>query len=64
MKAYRGVSYNRNTGKYYSTVRSGGIKYNCGSYDTDVEAAKARDKKVIEKGLKVELQVLKPVKKQ
>lgn len=62
MKKYSGVSYNRFTKKYTSTVAHKQIKYNCGSYDTEVEAAKARDRKILEKGLNVKLQVLKPAK--
>jgi len=64
-KTYRGVSakgtpFNRT---YLAIVRSAGITYNCGSHLTEIDAAKARDRMIITKGLKVELQVLKPVNK-
>lgn len=62
MRTYSGVSYNRFTKKYTATVTRNKVKYNCGSHDTEIEAAKARDRKIIEKGLKVKLQVLKPAK--
>lgn len=62
MKKYSGVSYNRFTKKYTSTVTRNKVKYNCGSHDTEIEAAKARDRKILEKGLNVKLQVLKPAK--
>lgn len=62
MKTYSGVSYNRFTRKYTSTVTRNNVKYNCGSHDTEIEAAKARDRKILEKGLNVKLQVLKPAK--
>lgn len=62
-KQYKGVSYNRITKLYYSTVMENKIKYNCGSHNTEIEAVKARDKKILEKGLKAPLQILKPLKK-
>ena len=62
MRTYSGVSYNRFTKQYTSTVTRNKVKYNCGSYDTEIEAAKARDRKILEKGLNVKLQVLKPAK--
>lgn len=62
-KQYKGVSYNRLTGLYYSTVMEKKIKYNCGSHETEAEAVKARDRKILEKGLKAPLQILKPVNK-
>lgn len=62
-KTYRGVSFHRLIRKYSSAVSHKGIKYNCGTHDTAEAAAKARDRKIIEKGLNVPLQILKPLKR-
>ena len=62
-KNYTGVSYNRLLNKYQSKVGAGNISYNCGVHDTAEAAAKARDRKILEKGLKAPLQILKPLNK-
>lgn len=60
-KSYTGVSWNSATSQYESTVTSKGKKYRCGFFFTEKEAVIARDKAIIKHGLKVKLQVLKPV---
>lgn len=60
MKNYIGVEYNSITNKYHSKVKSGGLTYHCGMHDTPEEAARARDMKILEKGLGLKLQILKP----
>lgn len=62
-KNYRGVQYNRRRKLYEARVESKGIVYNCGSFKTPEAAAKARDIKIITKGLPQKLQILKPVEK-
>ena len=64
MKKFRGVTYNRYSNKYQGVITRNKIRYDCGLHATEQEAAKAIDRKILEKGLKAELQVLKPVKKE
>jgi hypothetical protein len=56
---YTGVRWDREHSKWVSTVLDKGIKYLCGCFDDDREAAKARDMKIISLGLKKPLQILK-----
>jgi len=63
MSKYTGVSYSHLLRKYQSSVQEGRLRHNCGTHDTEIEAVKARDRKILEKGLKAPLQILKPLKK-
>jgi hypothetical protein len=56
---YTGVRWNRENYKWISTVLHNKVKYLCGCFDDDREAAKARDTKIISLGLKKPLQILK-----
>lgn len=58
---YKGVSWNKQAQMWKSSVSHKSIKYECGYYHDDREAAKARDKKIIALGLNKPLQVLKKV---
>ena len=60
---YIGVSWCQEFYKYKSHVTKDGVTYPCGFHNTEKAAAIARDMKIIEHGLKVKLQVLKPVVK-
>lgn len=60
---YTGVNYKRGICQYESKVTNLGITFYCGWYDTEMEAVKARDLCIIRNGLKVKLQILKPIKK-
>lgn len=60
---YTGVRYSSRTKKFHAKVTHNNVVYNCGGFDTEVEAAKARDRKIIEKNLPAKLQVYKKVKK-
>jgi hypothetical protein len=51
--SYKGVTYHKQTRKWRSNVGN----YNCGQFDTEIEAVKARDKKIMNLGLKYELQI-------
>ncbi len=62
-KKYTGVRWIAEIQKWLSVVSEKGIIYNCGNYVEQLDAVRARDKKIIEKGLKKPLQILKPVKK-
>lgn len=62
-KKYTGVSYNSDTHQYASILRHQGKVYRCGFHETEKEGAIARDKVIIQNGLKVKLQVLKPANK-
>jgi len=62
-KKYTGVSYNRDNHQFSSIVSHKGKTYRCGFYDTEKEAAIARDTAIITHGLNVKLQVLSPVEK-
>lgn len=63
MKDYRGVKWIEKHQKWQSSVRHNGVHYPCGMYDNQMAAVKARDKKIIQQGLNVPLQILKPIKK-
>ncbi len=58
--SYTGVSWSSEYYKYKAHVTKDGVTYQCGFHNTEKEAAIARDRKIIEHGLKVKLQVLKP----
>lgn len=62
-KNYTGVRWISETQKWQSKVSSNGIVYNCGNHVEQLDAVRARDRKIIEKGLKRQLQILKPAKK-
>lgn len=58
---YKGVCWNKQAQMWKSSVSNKSVKYECGYYHDDREAAKARDRKIIALGLKKPLQVLKKV---
>ena len=60
-KNYTGIRWITETQKWQSVVRRKGITFNCGNYLSQKEAVIARDKKILEHGLKVKLQYLKPL---
>jgi len=60
---YKGVTWNRELQKWKSNVRKDGVDYNCGVYDSQILAVKARDLCILKNGLNIPLQYLKPVKK-
>ena len=61
VSSYAGVSWNKSNQKWKATVTSDNITYECGHFDDDRAAAKARDLKIIALNLKKPLQILKPV---
>lgn len=63
MKDYRGVKWMPSLQKWQSTVRHGGRSFNCGLHSEQKLAVIARDTCILNNGLKVELQILKPLKK-
>lgn len=63
MKDYTGVKWNSDLQKWVSVVRHKKVTYNCGSHIEQKYAVIARDRKIIEKGLNVKLQYLKPIKR-
>ena len=62
-KNYTGVSWKEEHKRWQSVVRHDGINYSCGMHLNQMDAVKARDRKIIEKGLPTKRQILKPVKK-
>lgn len=58
---FTGVQWNKRSQKWESSVSSKGIKYSCGYHDTEKEAAKARDRKIIALNINKPLQVLKKI---
>jgi hypothetical protein len=42
---YRGVSLDKNSGKFYAAVKKAGYRYHIGTFDAEIEAAKAYDQK-------------------
>ena len=63
MKKYTGVQFNTLTQMYQARVQHNGTLYECGHHSTPEKAAKARDMKILEKGLPQKLQILKAVAK-
>jgi hypothetical protein len=57
---YKGVGWNRKMQKWRSSVSEKGIKYDCGYFDNERDAAKSRDRKILALGLNKPLQILKP----
>lgn len=57
---YIGVGWNRELQKWRSSVSGKGVKYDCGYHESEREAAKARDRKILALGLNKPLQILKP----
>lgn len=62
-KNYIGVKWIPNLLKWQATVAHNGVKFNCGLHNTQHEAVKSRDMTILQKGLNVRLQILKPIKK-
>jgi hypothetical protein len=62
-KNYTGVRWVSEIQKWKSQIRHNGITYNCGNYTDQKKAIIARDTKIIQHGLKIKLQYLKPVEK-
>lgn len=58
---YAGVGWHKESQKWRASVTANGERYECGYHDTDREAAKARDRKILALGLNKPLQILKPV---
>lgn len=56
---YTGVRWHREHSKWIATVLHNKVKYLCGCFEDDREAAKARDTKIISLGLNKPLQILK-----
>lgn len=63
MKDYRGIRWVAEHQKWQSTINHKGIKYHCGMHENQMDAVKARDKKIIQHGLNIPLQIIKPIKK-
>ena len=62
MVEYIGIQWVEKHQKWQSSVRHNGTTYSCGMHVDQKEAVKARDKKIIEKGLPTKLQYFKPLK--
>lgn len=58
---YIGVGWNRELQKWRSSVSQSGVKYDCGFHESERDAAKARDRKILALGLSKPLQILKAV---
>lgn len=56
---YKGVSWHKQSQKWRSQVSFKGVKYDCGYFDDEREAAKSRDKKILALNMKKPLQILK-----
>lgn len=63
MKEYTGVRWMKDYNKWRATISYQGVFYNCGMYTEQKDAAKARDRMIIEKNIPRKLQVLKPASK-
>ena len=59
---YRGVGWDNSTQKWKATVTDKNVTYECGSFENDRAAAKARDLKILALRLNKPLQILKPVR--
>lgn len=58
---YKGVRHDIKTNKWRSTVTENNRTHECGYYETDRQAAKARDLRIVTLGLSTPLQILKPI---
>lgn len=58
---YSGVGWNKSNQKWKATVTADNVTYECGHFDDDRAAAKARDMKIIALKLNKPLQILKPL---
>lgn len=58
---YIGVGWNRELQKWRSSVSQSGVKYDCGYHESERDAAKSRDRKILALGLNKPLQILKAV---
>lgn len=59
---YKGVSWKSRDRKWQSQITVKGVRYECGRFDTEIDAIKARDRKIIALGLgNQHLQIIKPV---
>lgn len=62
---YTGVSWKKQDRKWISVFTYKGITYDCGSYDDELKAVKARDRRIISLGANYDkLQVIKPMKRE
>lgn len=57
---YKGVGWNKTNQKWKATVTANNVTYECGHFDDDRTAAKARDLKILALNLNKPLQILKP----
>lgn len=62
-KHYTGVQWDAILQRWKSMVRHGGRTFNCGMHVEQKDAVKARDTCILNNGLNVKLQILKPLKK-
>ena len=62
MKEFIGIQWVEKHQRWQSSVRHDGTTYQCGMHVDQKEAVKARDRKIIEKGLPTKLQHFKPLK--
>lgn len=61
---YQGVNWKKDIQKYRASVTHKGVRYECGTADSERDAAILRDKKILALGLDTKkLQVLKPFNK-
>lgn len=62
-KTYRGVQWDTKIQQWRSMVRHNGKTFNCGLHNDQKLAVIARDTCILNNGLNVALQILKPLKK-
>lgn len=62
-KNYTGVQWDTKIKQWRSMLRHGGKVYNCGLHNDQKPAVIARDTCILNNGLNVKLQILKPLKK-
>lgn len=62
-KKYTGIQWDSKIHQWRSMLRHNGKTYNCGLHNEQKQAVIARDTCILNNGLKVALQILKPLKK-
>jgi hypothetical protein len=57
--SYKGITFHKKDKKWRAEIYHKGTRYNCGSYETETEAIRARDLRILNENLDVPTHKLK-----